>query len=182
MGILWDMYRSGISSEDSRKMLCSVSKVGMDFIELAGMDVSALLGVSVSALCDKYGIPNGEWVFSVRFNSSTKEHIRQVCYSSIKGTYSVFGTEDKYTDMLLSMRGVVYNVIKMVSTYKVKLYALVVKIRNCKSNIGVVTMRNSRIGIIYEGIELPRSNEKYPVKSLDLSDMCEYDCKMVVSL
>ena len=67
-------------------------------------------------------------------------------------------------------------------TYKVKLYALVVKLRNCESNIGIVTLRNDKLGIVYEGTDLPCRNAKYPVKSWDLSDLSEYDCSMVVSL
>lgn len=182
MGILWDMYRSGISSEDSRKMLCNISKVGLIFAEKASISSDSLLGIAVSAVCDKYGIPSGDWLFSVRFKSTTKEHIRKVCYNSVKGTYSVCGTEDKYTDILLSMRGELYNTIKMISTYKVKLYALVVKLKNCKSNIGIVTLRNDKLGIVYEGTDLPCRDAKYHVKSWDLSDLSEYDCSMVVSL
>lgn len=182
MGILWDMYRSGISSEDSRKMLCNISKVGLIFVEKVNISPESLLGVAVSAVCDRYGIPSGDWLFSVRFKSTTKEHIRKVCYNSVKGTYSVCGTEDKYTDILLSMRGELYNLIKMISTYKVKLYALVIKLRDCKSNVGIVTLRNDKLGIVYEGTDLPREDVKYPVKSWDLSNLSEYDCSMVVSL
>ena len=72
MGILWDMYRSGISSEDSRKMLCNISKVGLIFAEKANISSDSLLGIAVSAVCDKYGIPSGDWLFSVRFKSTTK--------------------------------------------------------------------------------------------------------------
>ena len=70
----------------------------------------------------------------------------------------------------------------MISTYKVKLYALVVKLKNCKSNVGIVTLRNNKLGIVYEGIDLPCGDVKYPVKSWDLSDLSEYDCNIVVSL
>ena len=182
MGILWDMYRSGISSEDSRKMLCSISKAGIEFMEKSGLSGDSILGVSVSATSNKYGIPSGDWLFSVRFLHGDREHTRGVCYSSVKGLYAGEGTKDHYTDVLLGMHGTIYNLIRMVSTYRVQLYAVVIKIRNCRSNIGIVTLRNQRVGIVYEGTGLPENGEKYPIKSIDLTDLCEYDCKLVVSL
>lgn len=158
MGILWDLFKQGISVDEAEVCLHEVSKLWEIFCSYIDSEISLrciylrrLRIVNNKADLLKYGEMSNIWEFCIHYYRDDYECKFLAEYDTKKSCYTVKDGEDLSNEDSKKIKGYLFNSIKSISLLNNKVSDVIIKNQLFKCSTSILTLSSGRTVILYEG-------------------------------
>lgn len=157
MGLLWDMFKRGISLDEAQIYLGELDKLWVVFsnsfdekIEFKGIYLRKIKNckqITIGMLPSS----NDLWELCISYNRDDYDCYYRALYDVSKSSYIVKEGYDLSDEQQKSLKGYIFNSVKCVTLLNNKVSDIIIKNRNVPNTISVVSLNSGRLAVIYEG-------------------------------
>lgn len=177
MGLLWDMFRKGISLDEAQVCLGELGKIWNVFCECLDEEVE-FRGIYLRKIKDYKSItlglrPSELWELCIAYSRDDYDCYYKAVYDTGKSNYDVKEGYDLSLEKQKSLKGYLFNSIKSICILNNKISDVIIKSKNVPNTLSVVSLTSGRTAIIYEGdfesMSVTRSLVRKNIESLEES-------------
>lgn len=155
MGLLWDMFKKGVSLDEAQLCLGELVKLWKVFKECLE-DEAEFKGIYLRKFDNskrrEYGRESTDsWELCIAYIRDDYDCKYKAIYDSSKSSYIVEEGYDLKIIEQKKMKGYLFNSIKSIGILNNKITDVIVKCRNIPNSISVVSITSGRTAIVYEG-------------------------------
>lgn len=112
MGLLWDMFKTGVSSDEVQMCIREVKKIWNEFSKSIGVSDKDFKGISLY----KDSMKDNLWILTIQYMFGEEGYLYKECvsYDMARGRYYIDGAGSLHSANILKIKGYVFNVIRAI--------------------------------------------------------------------
>lgn len=157
MGLLWDIFKKGVSLDEAQICFEELGKLWNVFRESIELEESVeFKGIYLRRLKKYKDIVDTTnlddlWELCISYNRDDYDCYYKALYDISKSNYIVKEGYDLSEDKQRNLKGYVFNSVKCIGILNNKISDVIIKHKNVPNTLSVVSLTSGRTVIIYEG-------------------------------